>query len=283
MPIVVANVLYQAVPAANRALVSQVDGFAAAGQLALAFELGIRVIGAIGSTLDVLLFQIAVLAEKTLGPRAARRQVSRNMAIQLAVLLPAVAGCWLILPSFEHLLVPPAFRGPFAQYFALMLPAILCFALASYCVGPAFQIAHRTMPLIVGGLVAAGADGLAVLLLPATADASRFAIAPSLASVAGLVATVGFLFTLEPMWPDRRDMIGVLSATVAMIVAIAPLRGLEPGLVALAAQAGLGILVYGAVIAAFDVAGLRSMAFRVISSRSPAWSGMVEKCFPKAR
>jgi len=283
LPIVVANVLYQAVPAANRALVARVDGFVAAGQLALAFELGIRVIGAIGSTFDVLLFQIAVLAEKTLGARAARQQVSRNMAIQLAVLLPAVAGCWLILPSFEHLLVPPAFRGPFAHYFALMLPAILCFALANYCIGPAFQIAHRTLPLIVGGLVAAGADGLAILLLPATGDATRFAIAQSLASIAGLCATVGFLFTLEPMWPERRDVIGIASATLAMILVVAPLRGLEPGLVALAAQAGLGVTVYGAVIVAFDVARLRAMLAQVISSRSSPWSGTLEKVLSKVR
>jgi O-antigen/teichoic acid export membrane protein len=265
LPIVVANVLYQAVPAADRAWISEVHGFAQAGQLALAFEIGIRIIGAIGSALDVLLFQVAVLAEKTLGEEAARRQVARNMGVQLAILVPAVAGCWIVLPSFEHVLVPESFRGPFAHYFTLLLPAIQCFAVSNYCLGPAFQIAHRTMPLIAGGLAAVAANGLAVLLLPATADASGIAMAQSISSTAGLAVTIGFLFTLEPMWPSARDIAGTLTGTGAMLLAAMPLRAMEPGWIPLLAQATLGAFVYALAVLVFDVAQVRTMLLTMVA------------------
>lgn len=267
LPIVAANVLYQAVPAADRAWVSHLHGFAQAGQLALAFEMGIRIIGAIGSALDVLLFQIAVLAEKTLGEDAARRQVSRNMGAQLAVLVPAVAGCWIILPSFEHVLVPESFRGPFAHYFTLLLPAILCFAVSNYCIGPAFQIAHRTMPLIAGGVAAVVANGLAVLLLPTTTDASSVALAQSISSAAGLAVTIGFLFTLEPMWPSARDVAGTVIGTAGMLLAAMPLRAMDPGWIPLVAQAMLGAFVYAVAVLGFDVAQARTMLLAVVSPR----------------
>ena len=89
-------------------------------------------------------------------------------------MLPAVAGCWLVLPSFEALFVPENFRGAFAHYFTLMTPALLAFALINYGVNTAFQIAHRLSPLVIAALVAFLANFLALIFLPATAG--RFEI-----------------------------------------------------------------------------------------------------------
>lgn len=258
IPIVMANVLYQGATTTNRAILSQVHDFAQAGQLALAFDMGIRIVGAIGASFDVLLFQVAVRAEKTGGAAAARQQVSRNVGILFAVILPSVAGCWLVLPSFEHLLIPEAFRGTFSHYFTLILPAMLCFALTQYCVGPAFQIAHRTMPLIVGGLVSASANGLAILFLPSSADASSFAIAQSIGACASLATMIAFLITLEPMWPRGRDVGGALVGTAAMILAVGPLRGMCPCATTLSITALLGVGVYTLAMLAFDVGDVRS-------------------------
>jgi O-antigen/teichoic acid export membrane protein len=169
------------------------------------------------------------------------------------------------LPSFEHVLVPESFRGPFAHYFTLLLPAIQCFAVSNYCLGPAFQIAHRTMPLIAGGLAAVAANGLAVLLLPATADASGIAMAQSISSTAGLAVTIGFLFTLEPMWPSARDIAGTLTGTGAMLLAAMPLRAMEPGWIPLLAQATLGAFVYALAVLVFDVAQVRTMLLTMVA------------------
>jgi O-antigen/teichoic acid export membrane protein len=267
LPIVLANFLYQTVPLANRVIVSQTLGFAEAGQLSLAFEIGIRVVGAIGSALDVILFQIAVLTEKTAGADEARMQISRNMGVVFAIVLPSVVGCWLILPSFEALFVPETFRGPFAHYFTLTAPALLGFALMNYGVHPAFQIAHRLAPLIIAALVASLANSLAVIFLPASADASKFAIAQSISTCSGLAALIVMMFALEPMWPRARDRVGALAASALMLGASLPLRSFAPGAITLAGQLVAGVLVYGAAAFAFDVAKSRSVIAPKLAAR----------------
>ena len=54
-PIVAAHLLYQAMPLAARSIVASVFGFAETGQFALAYDLGVRAVQALGSALDVLL------------------------------------------------------------------------------------------------------------------------------------------------------------------------------------------------------------------------------------
>ena len=112
VPIVAANVLYLAIPLANRTLITSHLGFAETGHFSLAYDIGTRLIAAVGSALDVLLFQIAVRAERTHGSAEAQEQVARNMATVFAILLPAAAGLWLILPSIEALIVPRRFADP---------------------------------------------------------------------------------------------------------------------------------------------------------------------------
>jgi O-antigen/teichoic acid export membrane protein len=267
LPIIIAAVLYQSIPLINRTLLSQQHGFADVGQLSLAFETGIRIVGAIGSAVDVILFQLAVHTEKTAGAGAAREQISRNLGVVFAVVTPAVAGCWLILPSFEALFVPENFRGPFAHYFALMAPALFGFAMMNYGVNTAFQLAHKLMPLIVAALVASAANALAILLLPATPDATRFAYAQSISTMSGLIALVAMLFLLEPMWPRLRDILGATVATGAMLAIGAPMRLWQPGILTMLLQVGAGVAVYGAVVYAFDVAGVRSLVGPRIMAR----------------
>lgn len=268
LPIILAAVLYQTVPLANRALLSRVDGFAEVGLLALAFETGVRIVGAVGSAIDVLLFQIAVHAEKTEGAQAARTQISRNLGAVFAIVLPAVAGAWLILPSFERLFVPQNFRGAFAHYFTLMTPALFAFAMINYGVNTAFQLAHRLTPLVIAALVALLADFLALSLLPASADATRFALAQSISSMSGLLALVAMLFLLEPMWPRARDIAGALAATGAMLATGLPLRGWPPGALTLLLQIAAGACVYGALAYAFDMMDLRSTLGRRLAPRN---------------
>ncbi len=259
LPIVFANFLYQTVPLVNRIAVSQINGFAEVGRISLAFEIGIRIVGAVGSALDVILFQIAVRAETTEGEAAARAHIARNLAAVFAVVLPSVAGCWLVLPSFQALFVPENFRGAFAHYFTLMTPALLAFALINYGVNTAFQIAHRLSPLVIAALVACLANFLCVIFLPATADASKFAVAQSISSCSGLVALILMLFMLKPMWPRLRDILGAIAATGIMVAAGLPLRDAAPGVATLAAQIVAGVAVYGAIAYALDVARLRSV------------------------
>ena len=102
LPIVGANLLYLAIPLANRSILAILDGFSETGQFSLAYDFGTKAIQAIGSALDIVLFQIAVATHELHGPAQARRQIARNMTIVIAMVLPACTGLWLILPSIEN-------------------------------------------------------------------------------------------------------------------------------------------------------------------------------------
>ena len=74
--LIAANLLYLLIPFINRSLVAKYYGFAETGQFSLAFDLGLRAVQAIGSALDVLLFQIAVAALDTHGVDKAKAQAN---------------------------------------------------------------------------------------------------------------------------------------------------------------------------------------------------------------
>jgi O-antigen/teichoic acid export membrane protein len=258
LPFVGASILFQVIPLANRALVSGLFGFGETGQFSLANDIGVRVLAAIASTLDILIFQLAVRAEETHGVHRARAQLAENMTIVLAIVLPAGVGMWLVLPSFEALVVPEAFRGPFARYLSTMLPGLVAFVLLQYAISPIFQIARRTWPMIIVALSACGADGLLILLWARGGDAHSFALAQSLAQIVGLCVAIGYAAALRPLWPALRDIGAPIAATGVLALVVLPLRDRAPGLALLIAQVGVGAFVYGALAYLLDIARARS-------------------------
>ena len=282
LPIVAAIVLYQLIPLANRDLAARFFGFAETGRFALAFDLGQRAVQAIGSAMDVLLFQIAVRAHESHGEAHAKAQVARNMATVFAILAPACVGAWIVVPSVEALIVPEAFRGPFAHFLSLMLPGLFCLSLGQYAVGALFQITRKTWPMVVAALAAAVADPLFFLALPRGNDASSLAIAQSLSFAVGLVALIGFAQFHAPQWPRARDLALTALGCAGMAALNVPLRGFAPGLAILLLQIALGVGFYGAMVALFDIAGLRGV-FVETAGPARAWirrkSGLF-KTFP---
>jgi O-antigen/teichoic acid export membrane protein len=256
-PIVAAHLIYQAIPLATRSIVADVYDFAETGQFALAFDLGMRAIQALGSALDVLLFQIAVAAHENHGSYRARRQVGRNMSIVLALLLPACVGVYYVMPSIELLIVPTQYRGPFSHYLDLQLPGLFAMGMILFAVNPVFQIAKKTAPMIAAALVAAAAGLVLLAVLPWGADASNLAIAQCGAYIAALVVTLVFAAREKPFWPRWRDIATTATATAGMAFVLQPLRDLAPGVSTLTLQICLGVAIYGALTLIFNTAGLR--------------------------
>ena len=267
-PLVAASILFQLIPLANRMIASRLYGFGEAGQFSLANDLGFRILGAIASTLDVLLFQLAVRADEAHGATGARAQLADNMAVVFAVILPTSVGIWLILPSFQALIVPEAFRGPFAVYLGTLLPGLFCYVLLQFAIGPIFQIAKSTAPMIASALAACATDVILLAVLPHGADGYWLAQAQSGAQIVGLIVGVALAAAARPIWPKGLDMLSALVATAAMVVVVLPLRSQAPGIPVLAAQAILGVLLYGAVAYALDVAGVRTRVAALVKSRA---------------
>ncbi len=259
MPIVTANLLYLCIPLANRALITVYYGFSETGQFSLAFDIGTKAVQAIGSTMDVLLFQIAVAAHDRFGAAQSKQQVADNMAIVVAIILPACVGLWLVLPSLQELIVPFDYRGPFDRLLTLMLPGLFCFAMILYGLNPIFQIAKRTGPLIAAAVAGCIADPLLLLALPRADGAETLAIAQSGAFAVALVALIGVACLSRPRWPRLRDLAATCLGSAAMTAVLLPLRHEPPGFVILVEQVVSGVLVYALVVAALDIANLRTI------------------------
>ena len=267
-PILASDVLYQVVPLGNRALISLGLGYAATGKFSLPFDLGIKLFGALGATLDVLLFQLAVRAERLEGADAARERIARNMGIVLAVAAPVATGLWLVLPSLDALLIPPEFRATFAPWLTILLPGLFAFVIGQYAAMPALKLAHRTAPILRAGLAAVAVDFAVVGLTRGRPDASGFVLAQSLSFVAGAVALAISAARLSHRRPAAKDVAAPLIGCAAMAAAVWPLRGMSPGVPALLAQAGLGVIVYGAIIWTTDVAGVREVLANTVAART---------------
>src|SRR5260370_10041580 len=140
------------------------------------------------------------------------------MSVVFAVVVPTCVGCWLVLPSFEALVVPGDFRGPFAHYLSLLLPGLCAFALIQYAIHPLFLIVRRTLPLIAAAGIACIVDVVLIVLLPRAADASTFAVAQSAALIAGAIALLLIAASGKRAWPRPRDIAVTLAGTATMTV-----------------------------------------------------------------
>jgi O-antigen/teichoic acid export membrane protein len=281
MPYVFASILFQMIPLANRTLISAFFGFAESGQFSLANDIGVRVFAATGATLDVLLFQLAVRADEAHGPSRAQAQLAANMVVVLSIILPTGVGLWLAMPSFEALIVPEAFRGPFARYLTAMLPGLVAYAVLQYAISPIFQIAKRTAPMILAALAAFLVNGLLFLLLPRGADGFSFALAQSGAQMIGLLGAIAIAVAARAKWPARRELASIALATGVMALIVLPLRLRAPGPFVLAAQIGLGAGAYAALAYLLNIANVRARIAAAIEARKarfdPADKGPVRR------
>jgi len=257
LPLSFSLILFAMIPLANRALGARFSDFAEAGQLALAQDVGLKLVLTIGTAMDQVLFQLAVREHEAGGRASGQAQVAANMTLMAGLFLPALVGIWLILPSFEALIIPEQFRGDFATALTLLLPGLACYGLMTFALAPAFQIAQRTWPVIAAAGSACVADAIMLALLPPTWDVDMLALAQSVALACGFLTLLLLSPVARPTWPTGKDLFGLLAATMGMTACVWPLRDLTPGFGSLLAQSVTGGLSYTILILGFNVGGLR--------------------------
>ena len=71
----------------------------------------------------------------------------------------------------------------------------------------------------------------------------------------------------KPQWPRLRDLALTIGAAAGMAALVSPLSGWRPGLALMLMQIGLAGAFYLLLVAAFDIAGLRSA---LVAKATPA-------------
>ncbi|MGV7032213.1 lipopolysaccharide biosynthesis protein [Methylobacterium symbioticum] len=270
LPLIAANAVYQLMPFLNRSVIAVHADLAEAGYFALASDVTGRSLTTLGTALDLLLFQLAVRAEEFEGRAAAEAQVGRNAGVVVALLLPCAVGFWAVLPALQEIVVPEAYRGPFALYAALLIPGLFCLSMMFFAINPIFQIRRRTLPVIAAAGVGLAVNAAGLLVLPPLLGGAGIALAQTL----GLVAAFLWLAARALTGPDRlhlpwREIAASAAACLVMGLALAPFRYLAPGL-ALATCLPLGIGLYGILVWVFDIAGLRGHVLARFRPSCPA-------------
>ncbi len=259
-PMVLALLLYHALPLATRALAADFYDFAESGQLALAYDVGMRAMMAFGTALDVLLFQIAVAKHELQGEDQAKRQVAYNMSVVFIILLPACVGLGIVLPSVEALMVPLQFHGAFRHYLGILLPGLFAMGLVNFGINPIYQIEKRTAPVVFAAVAAAATAFILLLTLPKATDASHLALAQAGGYVAALVSTFFFALRSQAIWPSLRDILYAVLGSGTMYIILLQSADMPPGLSTLVRQILIGGLIYLIFVLVFNIARLRNLA-----------------------
>lgn len=267
VPIVAANLIYQAIVLLNRGVASAAYGYAEAGQISLSTDITIRLLLSVGAALDVFLFQTAVRRAAHDGEAAGRAGVARNMTLVAAALVLLALGWVLALPAFEALVVPQRYVGEFARICMIMTPGVLAFCLVQFALNPVFQLGGRTLAILWTALVVPVVDVALLAVRPEALGIDGIAAAHSGSLVAALLAALWFARRERDCWPAWRDLGGLLLAAVLAALAMWPARMMPSPIAALAWTGVAGPIVYGAVLLALDVGRLRALAATLLPRR----------------
>ena len=266
-PVVAANIVFQVVILANRASAATTFGFADSGQLSLATDMSLRLFLAVGSAIDVLLFQLAVRAEAEGERGAAEAQLRFNAVAVTAVLTLLAVGYAMTLPAFTELLVPMHYRGDFARLTLLLLPGLLLFSIAQFAINPMFQVARRTGPVLAASGVAILCDALGVAFLPSSAGIGGVALVHGASLAVSSLALTLVALRKPAHRPALADGVRLAAAAVLAALAMWPLRTIGPAWLSLGVGTLVGTLVFCTAAVLFDLAKLRGRLLSRLSGK----------------
>jgi O-antigen/teichoic acid export membrane protein len=280
VPIVLANIAYQAIVLANRGFAAAHLDFAEAGKLSLATDMTIRLILVAGAALDILLFQIAVHRSAMAGPEAGAAQVARNSAAILAALTLLCLGYMASLPAFAALVAPAKFRDTFEPLSLILAPGVALFAAGQFCLNPIAQLEHRTSLALVAALATTALDLGLIWFGPFPTTIANLAMIHSASLAAGSFLMVALTWPWRAYWPRARDVATIAFAGAASLGAMWPLRGVDPPLLALVLVAIVGASVFGGALYLLDLGGLvRPAIERILAGRkTPATANARSLC-----
>jgi O-antigen/teichoic acid export membrane protein len=258
LPLVAGNAIYSLIPLLNRSLLAGAYGFAEAGYFSLASDMGLRLFGTLGATIEIVLLREIIRLDETRGRLAAQKRIAKNVPLVLLIALPVAAGLWTVLPAFDRLIVPPSFQGRFAGYMEILLPGFAAITLFQAALYPVFLIGKRTLIATLVALLGLAVNvALAFSLAPKLGPAA-YAWGQSAALLTVLVVTAAAALRALPVAPAWRDCALALLAAAVMAGAIWPLRNRFAAPVELGLQVALGIVVYVGMVLACDIARCRT-------------------------
>jgi O-antigen/teichoic acid export membrane protein len=276
LPLTATVALNFVISSSDRFLLAWLLGTEAAGTYAAGYDLGWVAVNSLMLVVNLAGYPLVMRAMESAGPGAAQVQLRQNGLLLLAVALPALVLSVMLAPNLARVVLGAPFRAEGASLLPWIALAAFLAGARLYYANLAFQLSRRTLGQLWVSLAAALLNlGLNWLWIP------RFGL---LGAAWATVAAYGLALVLG-WWLGRRmfplPMLPVhalkpLGAVLVMALALWPCRAWL-GHLALAAQVGVGLLIYALALVLLDLTFGRGGLLRLLrgGGRSRLDSGPV--------
>jgi O-antigen/teichoic acid export membrane protein len=232
---------------ASRFIVSHMHGLGAAGLFAVGYGLGQRAATVAAMLVTASAFPIAVRQMEQGGSKLALRQLADNGALLAAVLLPSVAGIFMLRDDIVHLLI----AAPFQAATLVILPlSALAGAIRNFRAhfGDQVFLLHRRtqLTIAINGVEAVVAVAAGIVMIARWGPFGG-AIASVVATSTAAVMSFSIGLTIFGLRPAMSHLVRIAIATAAMSAGLAWLPPAGRSL-AVALHIGLGVVFYVAAI-----------------------------------
>lgn len=234
-----------------------------AGLYGAAYGLSRQSLYMIMQSVNLAALPLAFKALEKGGVAEAQKQLKQNLTILMLIALPGAVGLGVLAPQVAHTLLGSEFATAAEYLLPWLAASALVMGIRTFYTDQAFQLAKATRTPMVIMLISA------LLAVPLSAV---FIVLYGLHGAAyGVLAAAVLALALSwhlgqkafPLPVPWRDLGKVALATLIMAACVWPLRQMS-GWVELMATVSFGGAVYGAVVLASNVAGLRSKILRKV-------------------
>jgi O-antigen/teichoic acid export membrane protein len=258
LPLTLNHVAIAVVDVADRFLIGSLLGVAHVAPYAIAYDLVQQSVGPMMNVLFLAAFPVIVQVFNVVADEPARVRLHALGSRLVAVGLPAAVGLGILSSDISEIIFGNGYRQDAAAIMPWLAAAIFVGAFKSYFLDVVFQMRHSTKYLgYIAILMATVNIVLNLLLLPrygviaaAWATLAAFSVGALASWVVGksifLLPALGSVF-----WRSAGA-----SATMAIVLYLLPLSS---GIIWLSAKLVLGIVTYGVMAWALDVADCRRL------------------------
>jgi len=265
LPLTATFALSFIVSTSDRFLLNWYLGSSAAGLYAAGYDLAQQTLGMLMVIVSIASYPLVVQALELHGLSAAHGELRKQLAMLLAIAVPAAAGLAVCSRNIGEVFLGEAFRDSATIIIPWIALTTIISGLKAYYLDLSFQLGHHTIGQ-VHVMLACALSNIAINLILIPFLGIKGALIGSTAAY-----SIGFLFSLAygrrvfTLPAPSIDSLKVLFATgimVASLISIVHLRGK----VALAIQLLTGVTIYSSCCIVFDVLGLRKKAIKMFKT-----------------
>ena len=208
-------------------------------------------------------YSMAVQAMEFRSAEAISGQLARNLIFLLVIVVPATVGIAGVASNLAHLLIGELYWGSAVRLAPWLAFAAAVASVRAFYVDVAFQLGHRTSPLIWTSLLAVAVNVVMdYWLIPGMGQVGAAVGSCTALSASFVVASIASRRVFRLPWPIV-EIMKILASAAIMALVLSRLQGYT-GFPALVFQVVVGAAVYDIAIISFDVMSVRARHAQVL-------------------